>query len=918
MNANAVTDYKFTNNGGTTDPVILKLYTTGSGWAESWRASPSTFTVVTPAAFQKVVNISPELIVTNSTGIGEAAITLKAPADHNAQVNFQSLTANLWSLVGDINSSGGQGQFRLWNATAGTSAFAFDPDNTLNLFGPLVQSTTTGTLNKFVTTSDAVQTVFQTGNGTATSPFNWLEFRHKVLGSGNTHPTNDWLVGMQGSSTDFSFQYSPASPDFFLNPDPALVLTGSGALTHLLTVKDNSGNANVPMLQVIDSFDVVKAKIDNEGDALLGSVTATSTSGIGVVGTSTTNYGVVGQSTSSYGVFGTSSTNYGVIGLSTSGPALLGQSTSNSSGLYQAGGAGNTAPTLLIKDAGQAANSVMLAVKNTAGTTTVASIDNDGDVVANTVTASPSSSTFAGNVIGASSGSSNAPTIVSATYTGTAAGIGVLGSLSNVSITGQGLAIRGFANCLDCLAGKFTQSNSNTSTIAAALYAESVKNPSGWFKASSTGNTDPTVYIQDNSQAANTLMLNISDTSGNVKASIDKEGDAILNSIVASGMVDANEMTVSPPLGSEAAITLKVASDNNNSQVNFGRDNLGTFTNYWSLVSDDIDGEQGEFRLWNAALSDNAFAVSGNNTITLGGALNGNALNGTTLDLSSDISARKINILSDGTTAADINIVDGTQTISNNSSSGTLLRLDKQNASNSSAVLNIINTVGTAVTLSSSSGNGINLTKSGASGYGITSTCNGGNDCVALIAQATGGTATSYAVTAAASSAPSLFARSATSTNTTPTIVIQDSASAQAANSLMLAIRDTAGTTTTASIDKEGDAVVNDLISTGQVVSQKHTVTFSATPTFNFANANMQEITLTANVTSSTFSNGVAGALYVLIVKQDATGSRTVAWPAAVKWSGGTVPTSSGANKVDVYRFYYDGTNYYGASNMNY
>ena len=56
-----------------------------------------------------------------------------------------------------------------------------------------------------------------------------------------------------------------------------------------------------------------------------------------------------------------------------------------------------------------------------------------------------------------------------------------------------------------------------------------------------------------------------------------------------------------------------------------------------------------------------------------------------------------------------------------------------------------------------------------------------------------------------------------------------------------------------------------------------------------------------------------------LILVQDATGSRTVTWPATVKWPGGTAPTlSTGAAAVDIISLLYDGTNYYGSSSLNF
>ena len=88
--------------------------------------------------------------------------------------------------------------------------------------------------------------------------------------------------------------------------------------------------------------------------------------------------------------------------------------------------------------------------------------------------------------------------------------------------------------------------------------------------------------------------------------------------------------------------------------------------------------------------------------------------------------------------------------------------------------------------------------------------------------------------------------------------------------------------------------------------------------TIDWANGDTQTVTLTGNCTF-TFSNPTAGHYYTLRLAQDATGSRTVTWPAAVKWPGGTVPTlTTTASRVDVITFYYDGTNYLGQSSLNY
>lgn len=77
--------------------------------------------------------------------------------------------------------------------------------------------------------------------------------------------------------------------------------------------------------------------------------------------------------------------------------------------------------------------------------------------------------------------------------------------------------------------------------------------------------------------------------------------------------------------------------------------------------------------------------------------------------------------------------------------------------------------------------------------------------------------------------------------------------------------------------------------------------------TLNLADGNIAETTLTENITALTLSNppasGKAGKLR-WIIHQDATGGRTVAWPASVKWGTAGAPTlSAAANAVDIIDF---------------
>jgi hypothetical protein len=77
----------------------------------------------------------------------------------------------------------------------------------------------------------------------------------------------------------------------------------------------------------------------------------------------------------------------------------------------------------------------------------------------------------------------------------------------------------------------------------------------------------------------------------------------------------------------------------------------------------------------------------------------------------------------------------------------------------------------------------------------------------------------------------------------------------------------------------------------------------TGTLTVDYSSGNVATATLTGNITTFSITNppatGRAGSL-TLILTQDGTGSRTVTWGSSVKWSAGTAPTLSGANKVDI------------------
>lgn len=87
----------------------------------------------------------------------------------------------------------------------------------------------------------------------------------------------------------------------------------------------------------------------------------------------------------------------------------------------------------------------------------------------------------------------------------------------------------------------------------------------------------------------------------------------------------------------------------------------------------------------------------------------------------------------------------------------------------------------------------------------------------------------------------------------------------------------------------------------------------SASATFDWTSGNEHKAVLSTASTIS-FSNPKVGGRYVVLLKQDSTGSRVVTWPVAVLWpNGGGAPTlSTTGSKTDLFTFFYDGTNYFG------
>ena len=179
-----------------------------------------------------------------------------------------------------------------------------------------------------------------------------------------------------------------------------------------------------------------------------------------------------------------------------------------------------------------------------------------------------------------------------------------------------------------------------------------------------------------------------------------------------------------------------------------------------------------------------------------------------------------------------------------------------------------------------------------------------------------GGNTISIGQTLATSSSPSFAGLNVTGLNVSGIV----------ANSAAGALS-TIGTTGTGLVVKEntptlitpniGAAIASSVNATGDITAKRYKLTMptattaAASTNIDLSTGNVFTINLGANITTLTTSNAAVGTYLVKFV-QDATGSRTVSFPATWKWAGGTAPTlTSTASKLDIVTLVYDGTTFY-------
>lgn len=128
---------------------------------------------------------------------------------------------------------------------------------------------------------------------------------------------------------------------------------------------------------------------------------------------------------------------------------------------------------------------------------------------------------------------------------------------------------------------------------------------------------------------------------------------------------------------------------------------------------------------------------------------------------------------------------------------------------------------------------------------------------------------------------------------------------------------DSAEVPTKDAVRDELEAVKATIKSSAAGAAEKFVLTDAAIVSINWKNSTVQEITLGGN-RKLTFANPVAGASYLLILKQDGAGNRSVVFP-TILWQNGKAPTLTATpRKTDLVHLVYDGANFYGKADLNF
>ena len=103
--------------------------------------------------------------------------------------------------------------------------------------------------------------------------------------------------------------------------------------------------------------------------------------------------------------------------------------------------------------------------------------------------------------------------------------------------------------------------------------------------------------------------------------------------------------------------------------------------------------------------------------------------------------------------------------------------------------------------------------------------------------------------------------------------------------------------------------IADDLITSAKLNYSESTLTDQATVTWDASTQDVCKLTLGGNRTLAAPTNNTTGQFISILVIQDGTGSRTIAWNAVFEFKDDTAPTATTtASKGDMFTFRYNGS----------
>lgn len=864
-----VTDYRIVNSGLANDPVRFRVYSSTAGWTDVWRANADGSFELFKASGQPATR--PWLKLSDETGEGIVTFDSK----DLLRVNRPAKGPGTISAVAGSETTTGVGTYFLSWFEVGDAIIANDTAMTITAINSdtsleamrIVNMAPQGwptNLTNVTYSSTSRQAFAFRPNGTLITQSNESKL---IFRQPSTNPDNN--------TTKIDFQDSSGDSLGRLMSNGALITTGAITVTHTgdfaagLTVTKSGNDA------------AVKGWVGSGTQLNVDNGAAIAIFGVTAMGPLTA------ESAAVRGTSYASSNGYGV----------LGESRVSNSGLFRAESSTNTASTLLLTEhaTGQAANTKLLELKNESATS-VGSWDAEGDIVATTINASALPAMVGSN--GSTGGTKGAvPAPVASDNVKYLRGDG----------TWQALTQGGAGS--DTTAAHLNTTNIFTATTASPLLLRPSSAPSASTKlidiqttgtTTSVGSWDAEGDILATSINASALpaMVGANGSTGGTKGAVPApaatdntkflRGDATYQTVLTAApsnmQTTDTSQTVSGLKTHSSGLLITGGSD----QIKFSRPTTGPGTVSGVAGSETVTGSGTIFTKW--------FAV--NDSITVG------AETRTVTEITSDTSMetfRMVNFSPVGwdatfnnsaytTTSKDtFKVFPNGQLFVQDNASRIVFKQPASTPDTSAEKIQFLDSAGTVLGALKANGmfnttGSINVTHTSDFSAGLTVTKNGHDAAVVgitgsgtLVSSDDGSDISIFGTTASSVAAGSAAVRgqarasdngygvfgestvsfsglfkSFSSTNTQPTLVIQENTSGQGATVKLVDIRNEAGTSV-ASVDVDGDASFRDLAVSGAATAPTATAGDNDTTISSTAFVT-NAVSTKANLASPTFT----------------------------------------------------------------